>query len=292
MGILTERRRGAAGYERCDADPLRLPRQEYAFGALVALTVIPFLAGSMSLAFLLRDRNVRADTPLTPVRGLVCSNPNLDFGQLGHDKAGSLRGSFQLKNMTSRDIRVAGAVAQCTCVQARVAAKAVPPGGTAEVEVTADLSKMRGRVTEAILVRTDFPAAPFVRLALQADIVPELGLEPPGAHLGFLVPGQQATQRYRLVSARSNARITRVFADSPSVTVRPAESTSAAESPSQPMTGQAYVAEVTAPPISGLYRYVIVFRVDSPRSEGRDVSCVLTAEVGEQTVDRPSLPGS
>lgn len=103
---------------------------------------------------------------LARLRGdeLTVSPGYLDFGVL---PAGAHRdATLTVSNWSAAPVRLIGGTSDCTCTTLSDLPVTIPPGGRADVTVTMVAPSSAGALTRTVILRTDHPGQPIVRVRL------------------------------------------------------------------------------------------------------------------------------
>jgi len=101
----------------------------------------------------------------------------------------------------------------CGCIAVRMPHPILPAGALTELELRFNLRGRRGHFTREVIVRTNDPERPEVRIRVEADIESTWELWPTAALFGTLRPDAIATQSLRLVFANPRVRVRAVTSD-------------------------------------------------------------------------------
>lgn len=91
-----------------------------------------------------------SNSSVRPVTSLLIEPTTLDFGEVNHDE--SLTARFRMVNTSLDEIQIDFVAKSCSCSDAVVESKVIPPGGQTELSVRWRLAGKRGRATETIAV--------------------------------------------------------------------------------------------------------------------------------------------
>jgi hypothetical protein len=108
-----------------------------------------------------------------PKHGLIVSgDDSYDFGTLTTAQAGRCEHAFTVGNTSRVPIRITSFKSSCGCTVADVPTAPIPPGGSAEVRVRADWSKVTGSTASTVTLNTDNHWTPRVELTIRGHITP------------------------------------------------------------------------------------------------------------------------
>jgi hypothetical protein len=224
---------------------------------------------------------------------IVLDSEEYDFGVM--EFGDTMRRAFTLHNRGDYPLVVAKADSSCTCTLANIAEDAIPPGGSAEVELewTARASPTAGsRFRHWAKLQTNDPDRPLVTLTVQGDMTAPVVAHPASLTFTRLAQSQTASARINLyfyreiagaASGASGLQVVRTelltaktasaFVVSPQSTVPPDVKSRRAKS--------GCTVEVTVRPglPKGAFRQVIRLHTNVPGALPVDV--VVTGEVGD-----------
>jgi hypothetical protein len=143
---------------------------------------------------------------------IECAAPEHDFGVRRDHETVTHR--FGIKNSGDAPLAITRVKASCGCTAVRSSKNSIPPGEEAYVEARFTLKGRRGKQRKSILVESNDPAMPRLRLWLKGQIVTELAMEPRYLNFSQVHKDVVATQTVDLVSLRPAIRITQVKSDS------------------------------------------------------------------------------
>ncbi|MBT7068152.1 MAG: DUF1573 domain-containing protein, partial [Verrucomicrobia bacterium] len=107
---------------------------------------------------------------------IQCAAPAHDFGVRRDHEVVTHR--FAIKNSGDADLAITRVKASCGCTAVKSSMNSVPPGGEAYVEARFTLKGRRGKQSKSILVESNDPATPRMRLYLKGEIVTEVSMQP------------------------------------------------------------------------------------------------------------------
>jgi hypothetical protein len=171
----------------------------------LALVLSALLVGAVGC----RSKSTEAQKP-TP--SLVCVEPRHDFGTRFESER--LSHVFSLQNRGKAPLRLLSVEKSYGCT-AVAPPTVIAAGGHAKLEIACDVSKRPGRMADEVVVRTNDPGFPALKLELAAEIKPQLAFEPTEA---LLEPafGETQVRDLRLVGKLApSARLTLIESDDP-----------------------------------------------------------------------------
>jgi hypothetical protein len=99
---------------------------------------------------------------------------SFDFGKALPDKV--LRREFSVRNFGDAPLVIEGVSTTCGCTAALTASSRVDPGGSTTLRVTFETRRYTGRVERQVLVRSNDPKTPVLRVKVSVTV--EKGTEP------------------------------------------------------------------------------------------------------------------
>jgi hypothetical protein len=124
--------------------------------------------------------------------GLICQQPEFDFGTLPLKDVGKLEHRFVLQNSSSHSIRITKVAATCGCTSAKAVDETVPANGSTQVIATINWAQKPGPQTVQLEVRTDNLTRPYVHLLIQGLVQVPAVLSYDSLNFGVLRPGEVA----------------------------------------------------------------------------------------------------
>ncbi len=182
------------------------------------------LAGWVALMGLMVGVSPAAEERVTPAEsqpnqgGIVCINPNFNFGSIYSDVEVNHR--YVLTNQGARVVKISAVRSTCGCTTAVASTNEMAPGQTAAVDVVLNFSGRRGRQNKSIYVETDDLQNRIVKLEFTGLVIVPIEAQPEAIHLGTIgVAGR--IEREVLVNAVSTNtfHLLSVKSASPQVTV-------------------------------------------------------------------------
>lgn len=133
------------------------------------------------------------------IAAVACAAPEVsvekgshNFGTLTQDK--KVQHNFTIKNSGDAPLQIKQLNASCGCTAAKPSSSTVPPGKTAEIQVTFDPANFSGKVKKTVQMVTNAGKSPNYVFHLEADIVEEVQVAPRQLSLGAIAAGgRQAT---------------------------------------------------------------------------------------------------
>lgn len=125
---------------------------------------------------------------------IVCTPRVIEFGDRGHNERPSA--TLKLRNTGERPVRIHSIKPSCGCIgiQPPALPRAVPPGGTAEIEVSMGSGRAIGRLHKSILITTDDPGRPSINVSVQMRVFDGLSMEPRDLKYDGVVGGDPVTK--------------------------------------------------------------------------------------------------
>jgi hypothetical protein len=127
--------------------------------------------------------------------GIVGGHALYDFGMV--EQGASIRHVFALKNTSRAPVQLRGTTSSCGCTTSDMDERTIRPGQLASVNVTLDTTKLSGKTTKTVIIRTSDPRTPAVLLALTGTVLTDLRVTPSTVYLGRIWRGDPA--RHELV---------------------------------------------------------------------------------------------
>lgn len=145
---------------------------------------------------------------------LVVDTPTYDFGTV--EQGELVQHRFVLANDGGEDLHIKAINAPCGCTAAVASTLTLPPGGTADLNVTFDTTRFVGRKTKTVSVDTVDADGPAVELTLSGKVRPQVVVDPPVLYLGRIRPGTEAIGGVRILSTSGTpVRVLDAQADNP-----------------------------------------------------------------------------
>lgn len=165
---------------------------------------------TLSLAWLGCREEERPKTPAGP--SIACAEPRHDFG--ARVEGERLSHVFELENRGQAPLRVLSIEKSYSCVAAAPPAQ-IEPGSRAKLEIVCDMAERPGKMADEVVVRSNDPRVPLLKLGLEARVQPLLAFDPTEA---LLEPpfGETQIRELRLVGKLApEARLTLLESDDP-----------------------------------------------------------------------------
>jgi hypothetical protein len=112
--------------------------------------------------------SARAEEKPRPGPRIRVDPESFDFGRALPDK--TLRKEFTIRNFGDAELVIEGISTSCGCTAALTAEKRVEPGGSTPLRVTLETRSYSGRVERQVLVRSNDPATPLLRVRVSATV--------------------------------------------------------------------------------------------------------------------------
>jgi hypothetical protein len=145
---------------------------------------------------------------------LVVDAPAHDFGTV--EQGELVQHRFALSNDGAEELRIDAIDAPCGCTAAVASTLTLPPGGTADLNVTFDTTRFVGRKKKTVSISTSDPEAPVVDVMLSGKVTPPIVVDPPVLYLGRIRPGTEAIGGVRILSTSGTpVRVLDAQADNP-----------------------------------------------------------------------------
>lgn len=181
-----------------EAEVTHTPEELKAMEPLLAAQGMPSIDLSKELAQATEPVPV---SPVVPTTGLSFPEPKHDFGPLTGEL--EVKHRFKVTNTGNSPLQIKEAKADCGCTSTVVGKSLLAPGESGEIEAIFNTKGQRGKVAKSIRVATDDAANPVQTLTLEAEITPEVLVEP--AEVQFMnVRGKTVrVEQARLKSGRN-----------------------------------------------------------------------------------------
>ncbi len=154
-----------------------------------------------------------------PARGyVVAAKPVHDFGMV--EQGAAVEHQFALKNRGRSWVRIEGAQSSCDCTVAASDGQLVRPGDITWVRVRLDTSKLSGRTTKTVTLRTSDARTPAVQLGLTGVVQSDLVVSPILVYMGFVLRGDTARRELLVSPGRpgdAQHTVSTVETDSPNI---------------------------------------------------------------------------
>jgi len=130
----------------------------------------------------------------------------LDFGRVRADDPALVR-RVRISNRGDDPLQLFGVESGCGCAEARLEHDIVPVGAATELTVRLNLLGRRGHYQRDVVLQTNDPRRPTLRIPVTAEIVSPWDLTPTGIAFGDLSAHQSVTQSLRLVFDPPTGRV-------------------------------------------------------------------------------------
>lgn len=167
------------------------------------------LVGALGLVLVAR--------PSTAAPQAVVPEASYAFGAV--DRGIPIEHRFAIRNDGTEPLQLEHLKSSCGCTVALASGRDVPPGGTSEVLVRLDTSRITGRTAKTVSVYTNDPATPIIALTLTGQVLADLVAAPTPLYLGRLRRGQSARREITVMPGRpdSSERVTWIENANPAV---------------------------------------------------------------------------
>jgi hypothetical protein len=136
-----------------------------------------------------------------------------DFGEIEpHNKVKHI---FKFKNTGKGPLKITDIKAGCKCVAVTITSKETLPGGSGEIEATLDAGNYSGKISRTIIVHSNDPEEPIVRLKLQAFIKTEVIVSPQRLYFAKYEKAKPNIQKLYILEGK-NVRIKVIKAEATS----------------------------------------------------------------------------
>jgi hypothetical protein len=154
-----------------------------------------------------------------PAQGyVVAAKPLHDFGVV--EQGVGVEHQFALKNQGRSWVRIDGAQSSCDCTVAASDGQLVRPGDITWVRVRLDTTKLSGRTTKTVTLRTSDARTPAVQLGLTGVVQSDLVVSPIPIYMGFVPRGDSARRELLVSPGRpgdAQHTVSTVETDSPNI---------------------------------------------------------------------------
>ncbi len=144
---------------------------------------------------------------------ILCPTPQFDFGVRRDNEV--VVHKFVITNTGDAPLSIKRVKASCGCTAVKSSKSSIPPGESATIDSRFTLKGRRGKQRKSILIESNDPTTPRLRLWLKGTIVVEVALEPRYLNFRQMHKSNVSTQTVKLVSLRPEIRITDVKSDTP-----------------------------------------------------------------------------
>lgn len=144
---------------------------------------------------------------------IVCEEPVLRFGRVSGERE-NLDHAFVLKNAGDATLEIAGVDEFCGCTDLKLDHRILMPGSSTRLRVRVSLRGRTGTFDKHLLVRSNDPATPRLRLGFLGEIEPVVEVLPAAVLFGAVPSDRSVTQSVEVIfpTNRPN-RVTRVKPD-------------------------------------------------------------------------------
>jgi len=150
--------------------------------------------------------------------GVVCINPNFDFGAVYSDAVVNHR--YMLTNQGARVVKILAVRSSCGCTTAVATTNEMAPGQSAAVDVVLNFKGRRGRQTKSIYAETDDPQNRVMRLEFTGVVIVPIEAQPEGIHFGTIGTEGRLEQEVLISAVSTNTfQVLGAKSASPQVTV-------------------------------------------------------------------------
>jgi len=144
---------------------------------------------------------------------------SFNFGTISQGK--KVQHNFVIRNSGDAPLQIKQLNAACGCTAAKPSSSLIPPGKSAEIQVTFDPTNFSGKVEKTVTMTTNAGKSPSYTFRMEADIVEELQVAPRQLSLGPLAMG--ATKQVSITVTNrgaSNVKLLSVSANSNSLQIK------------------------------------------------------------------------
>lgn len=149
---------------------------------------------------------------------IVCDQPTFDFGS--RDASEVVGHTFKLKNSGTTNLVISAIRPACGCTAANLTRQTIPPGESAELSTRLTLAGRSGELHKTILVESNDPANPAIKLVLVGKTTEDFEIAPAVLTLRQSSLGQSPTRTVHIKSKEKPFRISQVIASDPSIHIR------------------------------------------------------------------------
>jgi hypothetical protein len=96
---------------------------------------------------------------------------SFDFGEARQQS--TLHKEFRLVNLGDADLEIGRVSTSCGCTATQLAERVIPPGSSEVLRVSVDTRSDRGRIQRTVIVSSNDPERPRLRIQLSVDVVAE-----------------------------------------------------------------------------------------------------------------------
>lgn len=151
---------------------------------------------------------------------LAVERGTFNFGTVAQGK--KVQHTFKIKNSGDAPLHINKVEVSCGCTAAKPSASLIPPGKSAEIEVTFDSSAFSGEVLKTVTLTTNAGRTPNYTLSMQGIVLEQLQVNPRQLNLGAL-SGTSAKQATITVTnnASDSVKLLGVNVTSTSLQIKP-----------------------------------------------------------------------
>jgi hypothetical protein len=148
---------------------------------------------------------------------LTVAAPAFDFGSV--ERGTRVEHIFKVKNEGDSAATIRGVDRVCACTVGTADTRLLPPGKDVWVTVALDTTGLAGATAKAVMLRSDDPQTPALRLVIQGTVLADLVAEPPVLYLGEVRRGVDVERAANVRSGRpgGTSRVAAVAARGPFV---------------------------------------------------------------------------
>ncbi|HBG05783.1 MAG: hypothetical protein A2075_19140 [Geobacteraceae bacterium GWC2_58_44] len=118
---------------------------------------------------------------------LTVEQGTFDFGTITQGK--KVQHDFKIRNSGDQPLQIKQLEAACGCTAVKPSSSLIPPGRSAEIQVTFDSGNFSGKVHKTVVMTTNAGKTPKYTFNMEADIVEELQVAPRQLSLGAIEAG-------------------------------------------------------------------------------------------------------
>ncbi|MBJ6801389.1 DUF1573 domain-containing protein [Geomonas propionica] len=143
-----------------------------------------------------------------------------NFGTVAQGK--KVQHTFTIRNNGDAPLQIKKLEASCGCTAAKPSTSIIPPGKSAEIEVTFDSGSFSGKVQKTVTLNSNAGKTPVYTFTIEGTVLDQLQVTPRQVSLGA-VSSSTATQAKVSVTNNSNVtvKLLNVSATSSSLQIRP-----------------------------------------------------------------------
>ncbi|MBF0253662.1 MAG: DUF1573 domain-containing protein [Candidatus Omnitrophica bacterium] len=157
-----------------------------------------------------------------PAPVIVVPEADFDFGTV--DRGDNVEHRYVVRNAGTEDLVIHRISASCGCTSATTPPIRVAPGAEEAVEVVLATAGKMGRETQSIVLYSNDPVHPEVRLILTGMVNTGITLEPEEVDFGKVPRGQEVQKTLKVLSRTADLKMTDYRATAPYIRVGPAGS--------------------------------------------------------------------